>query len=136
MSDVDFHLYLENPPQDLSDRWSNRPLRCLSVVHPPSSANIDPENDKIRFLENLWNAQAKYRARAGQSVVLRSDEVEVESKSSKTTMARTYYNVYQRKAFLQESKKVSAQTLIGIQLFSKFQIIDKNCCSYRRFWIC
>ncbi|KAK0230941.1 hypothetical protein IW262DRAFT_1341270 [Armillaria fumosa] len=101
----DFHLYLENPPQELSDRWSNRPLRCLSAVHPPSSANIDPENDKIRFLENLWNAQAKYRARAGQSVVLRSDEVEVESKSSRTTTARTYYNVYQRKAFLQESKK-------------------------------
>lgn len=105
---ADFHLYLESPPQDQSGRWSNRPLRCLSVVHPPSSVNFEPsstENDKIRFLENLWNAQAKYRAKAGQSVVLRSDEVEVDSKSSKSTMARTYYNVYQRKAFLQELKK-------------------------------
>ncbi|KAK0206394.1 hypothetical protein DFS33DRAFT_586286 [Desarmillaria ectypa] len=105
---ADFHLYLENPPQDQTDRWSNRPLRCLSVVHPLSSVNLDPsstESDKVRFLENLWNAQAKYRARAGQSVVLRSDEVEVDSKSSKTTVARTYYNVYQRKAFLQELKK-------------------------------
>ncbi|KAK0468197.1 uncharacterized protein EV420DRAFT_1635453 [Desarmillaria tabescens] len=105
---ADFHLYLENPPQDQTDRWSNRPLRCLSVVHSPSSVNLVPsstESDKARFLENLWNAQAKYRARAGQSVVLRSNEIEVDSKSTKTTVARTYYNVYQRKAFLQELKK-------------------------------
>ncbi|KAJ3989615.1 hypothetical protein F5890DRAFT_1400587 [Lentinula detonsa] len=105
---ADFHLYLENPPQDHSERWSGRPFRSLSVVHPPSPVNLDPsqtEADKKRFLENLWNVQARYRARSGQSVVLCSKEMEVESRVGKTTTARTYYNVYQRTAFLQEAKK-------------------------------
>lgn len=33
--------------------------------------------------------------------------MEVESRSGKVTVAQTYYNVYQRTAFLQEGKKVS-----------------------------
>ncbi|KAJ4478292.1 hypothetical protein J3R30DRAFT_2885247 [Lentinula aciculospora] len=105
---ADFHLYLEDPPQDHSERWSGRPFRALSVVHPPSPINLDPsqtEADKQRFLENLWNVQARYRARSGQSVVLCSQEMEVESRGGKVTTARTYYNVYQRTAFLQEAKK-------------------------------
>ncbi|KIK67960.1 hypothetical protein GYMLUDRAFT_36761 [Collybiopsis luxurians FD-317 M1] len=103
-----FYLYLENPPQDQGERWSSRPFRSLSVVHPPSPINLDPtqtEADKMRFLDNLWNVQAKFRARMGQSVVLCSDEMEVESRVGKITTAKTYYNVYQRTAFLQEEKK-------------------------------
>ncbi|GLB33962.1 putative guanine nucleotide exchange factor for Rho/Rac/Cdc42-like GTPases [Lyophyllum shimeji] len=105
---ADFHLYLESPPQDQTERWSGRPFRALSVVNPPHPVNLDPTQtatDKRRFLENLWHVQATYRARAGQSVVLRADEQEVESKVGKATIARTYYNVYQRTAFLQEPKK-------------------------------
>ncbi|KAF8204714.1 RhoGEF domain-containing protein [Pholiota molesta] len=105
---AEINLFLENPPQDQTDRWSGRPFRSLSVVNPPSPINLDPvqtESDKQRFLENLWKAQATYRARAGQSVVLCSDEQEVECRSGRTTLARTYYNVYQRTAFLQEVKK-------------------------------
>lgn len=105
------HFYLENPPQGQSDRWSGRPFRSLSVVHPPSPVNLDPtqtEIDKTRFLENLWNAQATYRTKAGQSVVLRAEETEVESRGGRVTLARTYFNVYQRTAFLQESKKVNS----------------------------
>lgn len=105
---ADINLYLENPPQDQTDRWSGRSFRSLSVVNPPMPVNLDPtqtEADKRRFLENLWNAQATYRSRSGQSVVLCSDEQEVESRSGRITRARTYYNVYQRSAFLQEPKK-------------------------------
>ncbi|RDB22757.1 hypothetical protein Hypma_010026 [Hypsizygus marmoreus] len=105
---AEIHLYLENPPQDQSDRWSARPFRSLFVVNPPSPINLDPtqtETDKRRFLENLWHVQATYRSRAGQSVVLCADEQEVESKVGKVTVARTYFNVYQRTAFLQEAKK-------------------------------
>ncbi|KAF5358949.1 hypothetical protein D9758_004743 [Tetrapyrgos nigripes] len=106
----DFHLYLENPPNDQTERWSGRPFRSYSVVEPPPPGNLDPtqtEKDKQRFLENLWMIQAKYRAKLGQSVVLRSEEFEVDSSASsgKTTFARTYYNVYTRTAFLQEAKK-------------------------------
>jgi hypothetical protein len=70
---------------------------------------MDPtrtESDKQRFLENLWHTQAVFRARAGQSVVLCSDEQEVENRGHRMTVAKTYYNVYQRTAYLQELKKV------------------------------
>jgi hypothetical protein len=128
---LDIHLYMENPPQDQTDRWSGRPFRSLAVVHPPSPINLDPtrtEADKHRFLENLWNVQAKYRSKAGQSVVLCADEQEVESKCGRTTFARTYFNVYQRTAFLQESKKVSLRSLTCAHV-SKPASTDQNCCS-------
>ncbi|KAJ7781077.1 RhoGEF domain-containing protein [Mycena metata] len=105
---ADINLYLENPPLDQNERWAGRAFRSLAVVHPPAPINLNPvqaELDKQRFLENLWQVQAAYRTRSGQSVVLRADEMEVESKNGRTTVARTYYNVYQRTAFLQEPKK-------------------------------
>ncbi|KAI6130388.1 hypothetical protein EDD16DRAFT_1084414 [Pisolithus croceorrhizus] len=105
---AELHVYLENPPHDQGDRWSGRPFRSLSVVFPPAPINLDPcrtTAEKERFLDNLWSAQAKYRTRYGQSVVLCADETEVEAKGSRTTVARTYFNVYQRTAFLQEIKK-------------------------------
>lgn len=107
---ADMHFYLESPPQDQTDRWSGRSFRAFSVVHPPSPANLDPsrtELDKTRFLENLWNAQAMCRTKAGQSVVLSGEETEVESRGGRITLARTYFNIYQRTAFLLESKKAS-----------------------------
>lgn len=106
----DINMYLENPPCDQTERWSGRPFRSLSVVHPPSTVNLDPtltQRSKARFLDHLWNAQARFRARSGQSVVLRSEMMEVEAKRGKTVCAKAYYNVYQRTAFLQEAKKVS-----------------------------
>jgi hypothetical protein len=84
---------------------------------------MDPtqtEADKLRFLENLWHVQATYRSRAGQSVVLCADEQEVESKSGRVVIARTYFNVYQRTAFLQELKKVR---LSGFICFSVMVIV-------------
>lgn len=105
----EFHIYIENPPQDQGDRWSGRPFRSCSVVFPPAPINLDPTRtltEKECFLGNLWSAQAKYRTKAGQSVVLCADEKEVEVRGGRTTIARTYFNVYQRTAFLQESKKV------------------------------
>lgn len=109
------HIYLEDPPQGQTDRWSGRPFRALSVVHPPSSIGFDSTRsqiDKTRFLEHLWEAQASYRTKAGQSVVLRNDETEVESRGGRITLARTYFNLYQRTAFLQESKKASKIIII------------------------
>ncbi|THH09714.1 hypothetical protein EW146_g8604, partial [Bondarzewia mesenterica] len=104
----DFHLYLENPPQDQTDRWSGRSFRSLSVVLPPAPVNMNPtktEIEKMRFLENLWQAQAVYRTKSGQSVALRGEEREVEAKKGRVTIARTYFNIYQRTDFLKETKK-------------------------------
>ncbi|OAX44507.1 hypothetical protein K503DRAFT_861342 [Rhizopogon vinicolor AM-OR11-026] len=105
---ADFHVYIENPPQGQSDRWSGRSFRSFSAIFPPAPVNLDPirtANEKDRFLQNLWNAQAKYRTRSGQSVVLCADEREVESRGGRVSTARTYFNVYQRTAFLQEANK-------------------------------
>ena len=105
----DLHLYLEKPPLDQTDRWSGRPFRPLSVVFPPHPPNFNPQRSvtaKARFLENLWLSQANIRARTGKSVVLRSEEREVESRG-RVTYAQTYFNVYQRTAFLQEPQKVN-----------------------------
>ncbi|KAH8830435.1 hypothetical protein DL96DRAFT_1592891 [Flagelloscypha sp. PMI_526] len=104
----DIHIYLENPPRDQGDRWSGRPFRSLSVVSPPLPAGLNPvqtEADKSRFLENLWYAQATYRASSGLSVVRCAPETEVDSRPGRIIQARTYFNIYQRTAFLQEPKK-------------------------------
>ena len=108
VSGGDMHLYLENPPMDQTDRWAGRPFRVLSVVL-PGAANADSsrlEDEKRRFIENLWRSQARYRTKQGLSVALRADEQEVESRGGRATVARTYFNVYQRTMFLKESKKV------------------------------
>lgn len=105
---ADFHLYLEKPPQDQTDRWSGRAFRPLSLVFPPHPPNFNPqrtEAEKARFMENLWLSQANIRTRSGKSVALRSEEREVEFRGGRTTYARTYFNVYQRTAFLQEPRK-------------------------------
>lgn len=110
LSHSDIHIYLENPPRDQGDRWSARPFRALSVVRPPMPAGLDPkqtEADKQRFLESLWHVQATYRSNSRLSVVRCAKEMEVDSRPGKTVLARTYFNIYQRTAFLQEPKKVS-----------------------------
>lgn len=111
---LEFHLYLENPPQDLSERWSGRPFRAFTVVHPPSPPNPNSEraeSDKKAFLENLWTAQAKYRIKENLSVVIRSEDQEVDSRGGRITIASTFYNVYQRTDFMKERRKVVSVTI-------------------------
>jgi protein ECT2 len=77
-------------------------------VFPPSPIGLVPERTekaKLRFLEQLWHAQAIYRTRAHQSVLLRAEEREVETRGGRITIARTYFNIYERTAFLKEAKK-------------------------------
>ncbi|OSD04519.1 hypothetical protein PYCCODRAFT_1433391 [Trametes coccinea BRFM310] len=111
VSDVggaDFHIYLETPPMDVSERWAGRQFRSLSVVFPPSPVYLDPqrtESEKQCFLEQLWDAQARFRTRAGRSVILRGEEREVENRGGRITRAQAYFNVYTRTSFLQEPKK-------------------------------
>ena len=100
----------------MSERWSGRPFRAFTVVHPPSPPNLNPEraeSDKKAFLENLWTAQAKYRTKEGLSVVIRSEDQEVESRGARMTVASTFYNVYQRTDFLKERRKVVFTTVLS-----------------------
>ncbi|KAG8908171.1 hypothetical protein FRB99_008714 [Tulasnella sp. 403] len=101
----DFHLFLEQPPTEYSDRWANRPFRSYSVVHPPSPPNLDPSRaraDKQRFLENLWTVQALYRTKDSRSTVLVSNDREMDGRK---TLVRTFFNIYERKDWLKEPKK-------------------------------
>ncbi|WWC73238.1 uncharacterized protein I206_107204 [Kwoniella pini CBS 10737] len=62
----EFHIFFERPPMDQTGRWSARPFRSYTVVHPPYSVALDPvatRRDKIRFIHNLWSAQASARAK-------------------------------------------------------------------------
>jgi hypothetical protein len=102
---ADFHMYLEQTPTDQVDRWSNRPLRSYTVVNAPTPSHAQQSNDKQRFLENLWKAQALYRAKGDRSLALCANETEVGSGRGARTIARTYFNVYQRTAYLGEPKK-------------------------------
>lgn len=51
-------------------------------------------------------AQAKYRTKENLSVVIRSEEQEVESRGGRMTVASTFYNVYSRKDFMKDRHKV------------------------------
>lgn len=90
--------------------WGPRPFRQLTVVLPPATVNLDPirvEDAKQRFLENLWQVQARYRTRNGQSVLLSGDDRELENRDGTYTIARPYYNLYPRTSFMREPKKAS-----------------------------
>jgi len=127
------HFYFESPPYEQGDRWSGRPLRVYSVVHPPVQVNQDPmrtASDKRRFLENIWAMQARYRTKLGQSVALCGEEVEVENRGGRLTVAKTYFNVYQRTLFLKEMKKVNPLVNSGVQFYLLTPSSDQNRFTY------
>jgi len=106
------HFFLERPPVEHGERW-NTPLKSYQVVFPPQAVNFDPaatRDAKTEFLEKLWNAQAMLRTKGGRSVVLKSEELEVDSRGIRTTHATTFFNVYQRTPYLGEPRKVGSGT--------------------------
>ncbi|WVN91089.1 uncharacterized protein L203_106336 [Cryptococcus depauperatus CBS 7841] len=108
----DFHLYFERPPMEYSGRWSGRPFRSFSTVHPPYSVALDPvatKRDKLRFVQNLWAAQALVRAKllpsSEQKIIPRvlqsEQEVDFEGESER---ARCFWNVWDRQGWLTQMK--------------------------------
>ncbi|QRV87492.1 Formin-like protein 14 [Ceratobasidium sp. AG-Ba] len=97
---TEMHMYLEDPPRDQPDsRWNGPSAHAdpFSKPHLESS----PEHAKARFLENLWAVQARLRTRLERSIALYGGEREV----GPGTLARTWWNLYSRTAFLTETKK-------------------------------
>lgn len=105
------HLYFSTTPvfdSVYSDKWT-KPFRPLELVHPPRPPMFDPlatERDRRRFVENLWLAQARLRERHGRSILLCRGEEDLEERKGRVERARVYWNVYERKAYLSEPRKV------------------------------
>jgi len=112
----DFHLFFERPPANHSDRWSARPFRHFSTVHPPFELSMDPiatKKEKLRFVENLWSAQALARARHSRNEprsiprVLRHDEeTGLERAGEMFGRACCYWNVWDRRGWSAGTRKV------------------------------
>ncbi|KAL7421475.1 hypothetical protein Q5752_004362 [Cryptotrichosporon argae] len=106
VGDGDFHLFLERPPLDQSDRWSARPFRAYTTVHPPYTLSLDPtaaRKDKQRFVHNIWAAQALARAKrmatssaAPPRALVASSEIGLEGAGEVFARAKCYFDVWQR----------------------------------------
>jgi hypothetical protein len=115
---ADFHLFFERPPMDQSDRWAARPFRSYTTVHPPYSVSLDPvatRRDKLRFVHNLWAAQALARAkllpqevRQVPRALVEEEEIGLESAGEMFGRAKCYWNVWERQGWLQADRKVGA----------------------------
>nr|XP_031862275.1 uncharacterized protein CI109_002240 [Kwoniella shandongensis]KAA5529347.1 hypothetical protein CI109_002240 [Kwoniella shandongensis] len=102
----DFHLFFERPPADQSGRWSGRPFRSYTTVHPPYAVSLDPyatKRDKSRFVQNLWAAQALARAkllpkhvRAVPRVLMSAEEVELEAAGDPFGRAKCFWDVWDK----------------------------------------
>ena len=83
------------------------------------------------FLENLWTVQAKYRTKENLSLVIRSKDQGVDLRGGRMTVASTYYNVYSRKDFMKERRKVVFIMVLSCDFVLTFKL-DEGGCSDRR----
>ena len=114
-------MFLEEPPRNFGERWSSRPFRHLSVVQPPYPAGMDisaARQDKLRFLDNLWKAQAEALADTAvlhetASSFRSRDEYPVEGSGNVTEKARCYFSMRDREAWQHRDK---VRTIHGSKL--------------------
>lgn len=114
--DTDFHLFLQRPPADQTDRWSGRPFRSYTTVNPPFTSSLDPvatRKDKLRFIENLWAAQAYARSKllaqsrkAGPRVMSSAEEVGLDAAGEAFARAKCYWNVWSRDVWMDQGRRV------------------------------
>ncbi|OCF72444.1 hypothetical protein I204_06823 [Kwoniella mangroviensis CBS 8886] len=110
----DFHLFFERPPMDQSGRWSARPFRSYTTVHPPFSTALDPvatRRDKLRFIQNLWAAQAlartKLSSKEGKNLaraLMSEHELSLEGAGEPMGRAKCYWDVWEKSAWLAHRK--------------------------------
>ncbi|ORX38894.1 hypothetical protein BD324DRAFT_296964 [Kockovaella imperatae] len=112
----DFQLFLERPPVGFGEKWSGRPLRLYSTVQPPFGVGLDPvacRQDKLRFLENLWSAQARARtkvlpsdsdAKAPSQILAQKGETGLDNAGEPFSRARLYWNVWKRRDWIMSKK--------------------------------
>lgn len=100
------------------DRWSARPFRSFTSVQPPFGTTMDPvaaRRDKLRFLQNLWSAQALARAKisakeaatkAVPRVLIGDEEIGLDAAGEVFGRAKCLWNVWDRPNYTAEKRKV------------------------------
>ncbi|ORY29168.1 hypothetical protein BCR39DRAFT_533070 [Naematelia encephala] len=118
----DFHLFFERPPMDQTDRWSARPFRSYTTVHPPFAASLDviaSRRDKLRFIQNLWAAQALARTKrlpkeisAPPRVVMTDEEISLDDAGEPFGRAKCFWTIWDRATWSAVPKKAKVAILI------------------------
>ncbi|GMK59311.1 hypothetical protein CspeluHIS016_0703260 [Cutaneotrichosporon spelunceum] len=112
----DFQLFFEQPITDQGDRW-NLPLRTFQVCHPPAPVGLDLQaarTDKLRFVHNVWAAQALARSKLLPSQVKPTPYVLVSDETFDMggTQVKAYWNVWTTVGWSAEQRK--AKVLIEV----------------------
>lgn len=101
---------------DQSDRWNARPLRSYTTVHPPYSINLDPvmaRKDKLRFVRNLWAAQALARTRLRKRTSGPAPAIpRVFKAREEIKLATCYWNVWERDGWTGATSKAKVVVLV------------------------
>jgi hypothetical protein len=136
-SNSSIHLYFTTTPSfesSYSDKWT-KAFRALELVHPPRPPMFDPlasERDRRRFVDKLWTAQARLRERHGRSILLCRREEDLEERKGRVERGRVFWNVYERKAYLSEPRKVRGR--LSITSLADDSLLAKGRCPYRFSW--
>ncbi|PWN39455.1 hypothetical protein IE81DRAFT_326527 [Ceraceosorus guamensis] len=128
----DFVLrFAKGPAHCSGEKWAGRLSRCYAThdtynaslgssalspgkTTPALAAGYGNDNapggssarsEKMRFLENLWRAQAMAKTKEGRSYVRCSISESLQSADEIPVRRLTYWNVYTRRAFLAETSK-------------------------------
>ncbi|BEI91751.1 uncharacterized protein CcaverHIS019_0405710 [Cutaneotrichosporon cavernicola] len=112
----DFQLFFEQPIADQGDRW-NLPLRTFQVCHPPAPVGLDSQaarTDKLRFVQNVWAAQALARSKILPSQVKQTPYVLVSDETFDVDGSRVkaYWNVWTMVGWSAEQRK--AKVLVEV----------------------
>lgn len=122
---ADFQLFLDlnaksDALADQVDKWSAaRTLRQYSTIHPPHPIGFDPvtsRKDKLRFVHNIWAAQALRRTKlkpaevkpVPRGVLACTDEIDLDKELLRV---KAYWNLWDRAGWVgaQEKAKVVIQ---------------------------
>jgi hypothetical protein len=111
MGNGDFQLFFEQPLADQGERWS-LPLRSFQVCHPPAQVGLDLQaarTDKLRFVQNVWAAQALARSKVLPSQVKAIPYVLASEETFNVDDGRVkaYWNVWTKSGWSAEQRKVS-----------------------------
>lgn len=112
---ADLQLTFRRSPSHIHhEKWTGRPLRQYATVSDPHAAadSPPPRFDKMRFLENLWRAQALFKARRDGSSHVRSAVIPARSEDAEPRRV-VYWNVYPRAAYVLEQSKASVAVVCG-----------------------